>query len=91
MSCSWLTGIAYSSMAPDPTSDIFKGPCTPILRFVLPIGLIRLNDVRYFCHFMQELVPQATRISFVTIRKLMLHEYEFLQYIPQIFTVVIMF
>jgi hypothetical protein len=22
---------AYSSMAPDPTSDIFRSPCTPIL------------------------------------------------------------
>jgi hypothetical protein len=26
-------------MAPDPTSDIFRGPCTPILLFVFPIGL----------------------------------------------------
>jgi hypothetical protein len=27
----YATGDAYSSMAPDPTSDTFGGPCTPIL------------------------------------------------------------
>jgi hypothetical protein len=50
--CDRSTGGAYFSMAPDPTSDIFRGPWTPILRFVFPIGLTRLNTVRYFCHFM---------------------------------------
>jgi hypothetical protein len=39
------------SMAPDPTFDIFRGPCTPILWFVFPIGPMRLNTVRCFCHF----------------------------------------
>jgi hypothetical protein len=29
--CDRSTGDAYSSMSPDPTSDIFRGPCTPIL------------------------------------------------------------
>jgi hypothetical protein len=35
--------------------DINRGLCTPILWFVLnfPIGLIRLNFVRYFCHFIK--------------------------------------
>jgi hypothetical protein len=47
----WSTGYAYFSMAPDPTSDIFRGPSTPILWFLFPIGLIRLIIVRYFCHF----------------------------------------
>jgi hypothetical protein len=45
------TGDVYSSMAPDPTSDIFRGPCTPILWFVFPIILMRLITDRYFCHF----------------------------------------
>jgi hypothetical protein len=35
LGCDWSTGDAtrdaYSSMTPDPTSDIFKGLCTPIL------------------------------------------------------------
>jgi hypothetical protein len=47
-------GMLYSSMAPDPTPDIFRGPCTPILWFVFPIGLMRLITDRYFCHFMFE-------------------------------------
>jgi hypothetical protein len=29
--CDQSAGDAYSSMASDPTSDIFRGPCTPIL------------------------------------------------------------
>jgi hypothetical protein len=45
------TGDTYSSMAPDPTSDIFRDLCTPILWFVFPTGLMRLITVRYFCHF----------------------------------------
>jgi hypothetical protein len=49
--CNRSTGDAYSSMAPDPTSDIFRGPCTPILWFVFPIKLMRLITDRYFCHF----------------------------------------
>jgi hypothetical protein len=43
-------GDAYSSMVTDPTSDTFRCPCTPILWFVFPIGLMRLITVRYFCH-----------------------------------------
>jgi hypothetical protein len=42
---------AYSSIAPDSTSDIFRGPYTPILWFVFPIVLMRLITVCYFCHF----------------------------------------
>jgi hypothetical protein len=49
--CDRLTGDAYCSMAPGSTSDIFRGPCMPILWFVFPIRLIRLITVRYFCHF----------------------------------------
>jgi hypothetical protein len=49
--CDRSTGDAYFSMAPDPTSDIFRGPCTPILWFVFPIGLMKLITDRYFCHF----------------------------------------
>jgi hypothetical protein len=49
--CDRSTGDAYSSMAPDPTSDIFRGPCTPILWFVFPIRLMRLITDRYFRHF----------------------------------------
>jgi hypothetical protein len=41
---------AYSSMTPDSTSDIFRGPCTPILWFVFPVGRMWLITVRYFCH-----------------------------------------
>jgi hypothetical protein len=52
--CDRSTGDAYSSMAPDPTSDIFRGPFTPILWFVFPIRLMRLNTDRYFCHFIQK-------------------------------------
>jgi hypothetical protein len=32
------------------TSDIFRGPCTPILWIVFPIGLMRLITVCYFSH-----------------------------------------
>jgi hypothetical protein len=49
--CDRSAGDACSSMAPDPTSDIFRGPCTPILWFVFPIRLMRLITDRYFCHF----------------------------------------
>jgi hypothetical protein len=49
--CDRSTGDSYSSMAPDPTSDIFKGPCTPILWFVFPIKIMRWITDRYFCHF----------------------------------------
>jgi hypothetical protein len=49
--CDRSTGDAYSSMAPDPTSDIFRDPYTPILWFVFPIGLLRLITDRYFCQF----------------------------------------
>jgi hypothetical protein len=49
--CDRSTGDAYSSMAPDPTSDVFGGPCTPILCFVFPFRLTRLITDRYFCHF----------------------------------------
>jgi hypothetical protein len=49
--CDRSTGDAYSSIGPDPTSDIFRGLCTPILWFVFPIRLMRLITDRYFCHF----------------------------------------
>jgi hypothetical protein len=29
--CDWSAEDVFSSMAPDPTSDIFRGPCTPIV------------------------------------------------------------
>jgi hypothetical protein len=54
------TGDAYSSMAPDPTSYIFRGPCTPILWIVFPIGLMRLNTVCYICHFMASQHPSTS-------------------------------
>jgi hypothetical protein len=57
--CDQSIGDAYSSMAPDPTSDIFRCPCTPILWFVFPIGLMRLITVRYFCHFIDWLGSNA--------------------------------
>jgi hypothetical protein len=44
-------GDAFSSMAPDPTSDIFRSPCTPIPWFAFPIGLMRLITVRFFLLF----------------------------------------
>jgi hypothetical protein len=50
--CSWLrsTGDGCST-APYPTSDIFRGPCTPILWFVFPKRIMRLITVRYFFSF----------------------------------------
>jgi hypothetical protein len=53
--CDRSAGNVYYSMAPDPTSDIFRGPCTPILWFVFPIRLMRLNTNRWFCHFIPKL------------------------------------
>jgi hypothetical protein len=49
--CDGSAGDTYSSMAPDPTAVIFRGPFTPILWFVFPIRLMRLITDRYFCHF----------------------------------------
>jgi hypothetical protein len=40
-------------------SDIFRGPCTTILWFVFPIGLIRLNTVRYCCLFIYTSIPKV--------------------------------
>jgi hypothetical protein len=37
--CDQSTGDAHPSMAPDPTSDIYRGPCTHILCIVFIIGL----------------------------------------------------
>jgi hypothetical protein len=53
--CDRSTGDAYSSMVPYLTTGtcIFRGQCAPILWFVYPIGLMRLNTVRYFCHFVE--------------------------------------
>jgi hypothetical protein len=51
--CDQSTGDTYSSWAPDPTSDIFRDPCTPILGFVFPIWLMRYNTVHYLCHFIK--------------------------------------
>ena len=39
-SSSLVSSVSYTSMAPDPTSDIFRGSCTPILWFVFSIGLL---------------------------------------------------
>jgi hypothetical protein len=39
------------SIAPDSISDIFRGQCAPTLWFVFPIGLMRLNTVRYILSF----------------------------------------
>jgi hypothetical protein len=48
-------------------SDIFRGLYTPILRFVFPIGLMRLNTVRYFCHFISEVRSLWHDLSIGTI------------------------
>jgi hypothetical protein len=59
--CDRSTGDAYSSMAPDPTSDLFRGPSVPILWFVFPTELMKLFTVRYFCHFLSQVVnPSLT-------------------------------
>jgi hypothetical protein len=50
--CNRSTGDDFSSVAPDPTSDIFRGPCTSIFWFVFPVRLMRLITDRYFCHFL---------------------------------------
>jgi hypothetical protein len=48
-------GCLLLHLAPDLTSDIFRGPCTLILGwFLFPIGLMRLITVRYFCHFIDK-------------------------------------
>jgi hypothetical protein len=62
--CYRSTRDAYSSMAPDPTSDIFRGPCTPILWYVFPIGLMRLITDRYFCHFIGSILTLRGPASF---------------------------
>jgi hypothetical protein len=49
--CDRSTGDAYSPMAPDPTSDVFRGPCTPILWFVFHFRLTILITDRYFLSF----------------------------------------
>jgi hypothetical protein len=74
--CDRSTGDAYSSMAPDPTSDIFGGPCTPILWCVFPFRLTRLITDRYFCHFLfyrtygiDDFVRYAILFSLVTLLK----------------------
>jgi hypothetical protein len=64
--CDRSTGDAYSSMAPDPTSGIPRGPCTPILWFGFLIGLVRLITVRYFRHLTKILyVINAGRSLFI--------------------------
>jgi hypothetical protein len=49
--CDRSAGDVYSSMVPDPTTIIFRGPCTPILWFVFPVRVMRLITDRYFCNF----------------------------------------
>jgi hypothetical protein len=61
--CDKSTEDAYSFMAPNPTSDIFRGPCTPVLWFEFPIGLMRLITDHYFWSF-HTLVFQHT--SFIS-------------------------
>jgi hypothetical protein len=56
--CDRSAGVAYPSMAPDCTSDIYIGPCAPILWFVFPIGFMRLITVRYFCHFICSIIAR---------------------------------
>jgi hypothetical protein len=51
--CDRSTWDTYSSMAPAPTSDIFRGPCTPILWYVFPIGLWNWLLFVIFCHFIR--------------------------------------
>jgi hypothetical protein len=51
-------------MAPNPTSD--GGPCTPILWFVFPIGLMRLITLRYFYHFTQDDLCLVFYIFFIS-------------------------
>jgi hypothetical protein len=59
--CDRSTGDAYSSIAPDHTSDIFRGLCMPILWFVFAIRLMRLITDRYFCHFKAEFIFKSYR------------------------------
>jgi hypothetical protein len=61
----WKWYDAYSSMAPDPTSDIFRGPCTPILWFVFPIGLMRLITDCYVRHFISNRTFKISITNFV--------------------------
>jgi hypothetical protein len=49
--CNRSAGGAYSSMTPDPTFDIFRDLCTPVLWFVFPIGLIWLLFVIFSISF----------------------------------------
>jgi hypothetical protein len=49
--CDRSTEDAYSSMAPDATSDIFRSPCTPIIWVVFPIRLT-LYDIDYWSLFL---------------------------------------
>jgi hypothetical protein len=50
--CDRSTGDTYSSVAPDSTSDICRGPCTPTHWVVFLIELMRFTCItfRYFCH-----------------------------------------
>jgi hypothetical protein len=65
--CDRSIGDAYSSMTPDPTSDIFRGPCTPILWFVFPKEFVRVITDGYFCHFIQSNTKNTkiTRVTYI--------------------------
>jgi hypothetical protein len=41
----------FSSLTPDPISDIFRASCLSILWFVFSTGLMRLITVRYLFHY----------------------------------------
>jgi hypothetical protein len=47
-------GVTGQQGAPDPTSDIFRGPCMLILWFVFLIGFVRLITVCYLCHLLNK-------------------------------------
>jgi hypothetical protein len=59
--CDRLAGDAYSSMVPGPTSDIFRGLCTPILCLVFPIGL----EIVYYSLFLSFHFKQTNVQSFL--------------------------
>jgi hypothetical protein len=55
--CDQSTGDAYSSMARDPTSDIFRGPCTPIL-ICISYGTYEIDYWSLFLSFLNKVITQ---------------------------------
>jgi hypothetical protein len=63
--CTWFNANVikfHGTWSHRSTSDtsIFRGPCTSILRFVFPIGLMKFITVCYFCHFIHSNDKSAT-------------------------------